>query len=378
MLRIAQLISDDARPVRQRTRPRSASQPFGERRSSSTETASTTRPAAASAAPDPGRCEVAEPGRDDDPAEPRTERVGRVQRGVVERRAEGLGVAGDVHQPHLQAGHEHRRVERDEEDRERDRAPGCAPPTVKPPSSSADVATVPTRVGTSARSAARPPTTVPNTPPTPKASSTSGTVAGDMPATSVTRGRDVAVDGEHAAEARPCRRAASARPAVCRSAPSSLPDGRLRLSGGRRHEHRHRQHAQQGEQPRPPSTPPASPRVCPSQVAAGTPTTLAAASPSITLLTAWPAPLGGTSDAATSDGHPEERAVRQPGEEPGQHEPPKPGATAVTTLRDREGDHQDAEQPPSGAAGRRARRSGRAHDHPERVGGDEVPGVGDA
>ena len=63
---------------------------------------------------------VAVPGGDDDATDPRAERVGEVERGVVAGRGEGLRGPGHLHEPQLEVDDEHRREHRDErEDDER-------------------------------------------------------------------------------------------------------------------------------------------------------------------------------------------------------------------------------------------------------------------
>ena len=69
--------------------------------------------------------EVAVSGRDDHAAEPGAQGVGEVERRVVHRRADGLGVTGHLHQPHLQPdghqGGDHGHCERGQQSRARAR-----------------------------------------------------------------------------------------------------------------------------------------------------------------------------------------------------------------------------------------------------------------
>ena len=209
--------------------------------------------------PDEGRCGVAETRGDDQPAEPRAEGVGEVERGVVERGAERLGVAGDVHQPHLQAGHEHRAVDRDQEDPADQTAPGVRRSRANAAISATLAASV-AASGRDERPVGRQPAerTCPSTPPD---------TEGQQHQRHAARGHAGHVgrrSGRCSCRRRTCRRS--------RPSPTSRVSQHLRLpqrtrarpspglaaAGSRRHERGHRQHAQQRDHAPRRRTPPAS------------------------------------------------------------------------------------------------------------------------
>ena len=97
------------------------------------------------------------------------------------------------------------------------------------------------------------------------------------------------------------------------------------------------------------------PRCWPIQVAAGTPTTLATLSPSITEATARPLRAGLRQARGDQRGDAEVGAVRQPGGEAGQHQPAVRRRERAHRVADGERDHQRHQQRRAAAAGRRGR-----------------------
>ena len=117
------------------------------------------------------------------------------------------------------------------------------------------------------------------------------------------------------------------------------------------------------------------PSCWPSQVAAGTPTTLATESPSITRATARPLRAGRAMLGRDQGGDAEVGAVRQPGGEPGQHEQRRRTvASALSGVADGVGRHQRDQQAAPRQTGAEEGQHRRADDHPEGVRRDHVAG----
>ena len=265
----------------------------------------------------PGRRAVAVAGGDDEAAEPRAERVRDVERGVVHRRAEGLRVAGDVHQPQLEVDHEHRA-----EHVMRKTTGRAAQPCGRREPEGSIVTAMPTPPMMSERkidqSAMIPASPVPTTMPRPKASRKTGDRPLPQPGDVGDDGRDVGVDGEHAAEADGAGQ--QGEPHLRHRERRQLAaTARLGVAGARRHEpHDEGERSPPPGRRRPSRRAPAE-RPGPSTVAAGTPITLATESPSITGRPRGPCARAGHA-RRHEGGDAEVGAVRQPGGEAGDHQ----------------------------------------------------------
>ena len=116
------------------------------------------------------------------------------------------------------------------------------------------------------------------------------------------------------------------------------------------------------------------PSVWPSQVAAGTPTTLATGSPISTQGDGAAAPLGGDHARRHQRGDAEVAAVRQPVEESRDHQRPVVRGQGAQRVEQGVGRHQPDQQLPARQLGAEVGERGGADDHAQRVRRDDPAG----
>ncbi len=222
---------------------------------------------------------------------------------MVHRRTQGLGITGHVHQAQLQVRHQHRPMA---VIAGRRRAARPSRRARRRPRRPAGSAAMPSPPMTSERkidqSAMIPASQVPATMPSPKDSRKIATAFPQSADVGDDRG-DVGVDGEHAAEADGSRQ--QGQPDLGQPECSELAaTAGLGVTRDGREEPADEHQGDDAQHGRPPRRQRASRAAWPSSVAAGTPSTLAKDSPSMTWATARPLREGGARPAATRDATP--------------------------------------------------------------------------